>query len=576
MKKTNGNDVFGRLGDSIEYIIETQHFYHNFFHEEYENAELCLDKEWNTVQTYVEREGINQKIYYDDSMEPSDDRYYEEDYEEEQEESKLTQIVAEKGAICSPQLKKGSSPPLDQKKIRELLTLSPDLRKKFGYKSIQLAKKSEEVRMQEIEEYVVNSAVFRKINGFLCIWNKHCYKQLDLEQFITVVRHLLPKEAEKKISRFNRFKEAYNFMLANEKLEKYFSDKKIMDVKFMIAFQNGLYKGTTEEYFEMSPKYPILFNINANYLGEEDPDTPYMDRIVNCATGNDEEVLILFYQVLGYLFSQGTDAKKFFVFATAPDSGKSLIGEFLGRLLGENNISTIALNDLGQRFALGKIGKIALNYNMDLPSDVLDKNAVQKIKQMTGDSRIDCEEKFVQSRTVVHHCKFLFASNHPIRLKEDDEAFYRRLVLIPFIYSIDDENKDYQLAEKIWNERHAIATKAAHAYGDLCKNNFVFQKSELANDMIQSWRQGFGSSLLEQFWQDRCYYSAGDENSFLPTEELFKAYQTYCEERGEYVEDGEKASFSRKFSNSFRVQKKKKRVEGYASPVHGYVGLQLI
>lgn len=436
--------------------------------------------------------------------------------------------------------------------------------------------KHEEVRMQEIEEYMVNSAVFRKINGFLCIWNKYCYKQLDLEQFITVVRHLLPKEAEKKISRFNRFKEAYNFMLANEKLEKYFSDEKTMDVKFMIAFQNGLYKGTTEEYFEMSPKYPILFNINANYLGEEEPDTPYMDRIVNCATGNDEEVLILFYQVLGYLFSQGTDAKKFFVFATAPDSGKSLIGEFLGRLLGENNISTIALNDLGQRFALGKIGKIALNYNMDLPSDVLDKNAVQKIKQMTGDSRIDCEEKFVQSRTVVHHCKFLFASNHPIRLKEDDEAFYRRLVLIPFIYSIDDEDKDYQLAEKIWNERHAIATKAAHAYGDLCKNNFVFQKSELANDMIQSWRQGFGSSLLEQFWQDRCYYLAGDENSFIPTEELFKAYQTYCKERGEYVEDSEKASFSRKFSNSFRVQKKKKRVEGYASPVHGYVGLQLI
>ena len=48
-------------------------------------------------------------------------------------------------------------------------------------------------------------------------------------------------------------------------------------------------------------------------------------------------------------------------------------------MLGEDNISAIALNDLGQRFALGNIGKIALNYNMDLPSATLDKNAVQKL-----------------------------------------------------------------------------------------------------------------------------------------------------------------------------------------------------
>lgn len=335
--------------------------------------------------------------------------------------------------------------------------------------------RAQEIRMQEIEAMITEKAIFRNINGNLCIWNERYYRQLDLSLFTQEVRRLMPKEAQNRISRFSRFREAYDYMLANENLRGKFKEKDITAAKHMIAFKNGLYDAEKGRLIKSQPRYPVLFEIDAKYLDDPDVETPYMDQVINKATGNDADVLERFYQSLGYLYSQGIEAKRCVVLGTAPDSGKSLIGEFIQKTIGSDNVSNISLNNLGARFALGTINQKVLNCNMDLQATVLDKNAVQRLKQLTGDVRIDCEEKYLQSKSVIHHCKFLFATKHPIRLAHEDEAFYRRLLLIPFVNSVAEKDKDYQLPEKIWAERDAIATRAAHAYCRLYKNNTTLQ-----------------------------------------------------------------------------------------------------
>lgn len=93
----------------------------------------------------------------------------------------------------------------------------------------------------------------------------------------------------------------------------------------MIVFQNGIYNAEKDALINSTSKYPVLFEINAEYLGNEEVQTPYMDKIIMQATGGDVDTLERFYQCLGYIYSQGTEAKKFFVFGTAPDSGKALL-----------------------------------------------------------------------------------------------------------------------------------------------------------------------------------------------------------------------------------------------------------
>lgn len=435
--------------------------------------------------------------------------------------------------------------------------------------------KAKELRMQEIEELILQNATVRKIGETLCIWNGSYYQRMNVDSFVKEARKLIPKKMQKQISCFNKLPEGYKYMMANDDLAGKFKAKDIAAAKHMIVFRNGIYNAKENMFISSNPRYPVLFKVDAEYLDDAKVDTPCMDSVINQATGNDKDVLKRFYQGLGYIYSQGAEAKKFLVFGIAPDSGKSIIGEFIARTIGENNVSAISLNDFGVRFKLGNITRMALNYNMDLPAGTLDNKAVQQLKLLTGDAKIDCEEKNVQNRTAEHHCKFLFATNHPIRLKEEDEAFYRRLLLIPFIHSVNDEDRDYQLSEKLWEERHAIVTRAAHAYRELYNNNFIFQESSLADEMLNEWRETGNTKYLKDFFYQYCELVSEDEDAFVPTDALFKAFQKFCDEKGRHIFDKEKPQFSKQFRNTFGIPASKRRIEGYNSPVNGYIGIRL-
>jgi len=442
-----------------------------------------------------------------------------------------------------------------------------------GTKQVPLATdKSQEIRMQEIEDIILNNAIIRNIEGNLGIWQGALYQILDLQTFTQYVRRILPSASQKQIRSFNKFKEAYGYIQASPRLRG-FTDAEIERVAHMIAFYNGIYEAKSKRLIASTSDYPILFNVNANFIQGNKRTAPYFEAIINHATGNDQEALELIYQVLGYIYSQGNMAKKFFVLGTAPDSGKSIIGEFIAKTLGSDNVSCIPLNDFGTRFKLGTINKRVLNYNMDLPAVEIDKNSVQQLKELTGDSRIECEEKYMQGKTVKHHCKFLFATNHPIKLRYDDEAFYRRMILIPFINSVAEKNKDYDLLDKLWKERDVIATKAALAYSRLLENNFVFQKSELAEKIVNEWREVDDADLLKSFFNERCKLVDGE--SFIPTDVVYGQYKAFCTMKGKDTIMLDKAQFSKKFHTLYNLKMGKRRVPGYQSPVNGYWGLDV-
>ena len=62
---------------------------------------------------------------------------------------------------------------------------------------------------------------------------------------------------------------------------------------------------------------------------------------------------------------------------------------------------------------------------------------------------------------------------------------------------------------------------------------------------------------------------------FIPTDVLFKAYQEFCKKNDKWISDDNKAQFSKQFRTLFKLQCSKRRVEGYNSPVNGYIGIDL-
>ena len=73
-------------------------------------------------------------------------------------------------------------------------------------------------------------------------------------------------------------------------------------------------------------------------------------------------------------------------------------------------------------------------------------------KQLTsgGSDVVTAEKKFgALGRPESRFIKFLFAGNHLPRLRETDDAFWSRMVLVPFENQIKREERDPDLLDKL-------------------------------------------------------------------------------------------------------------------------------
>ena len=74
-------------------------------------------------------------------------------------------------------------------------------------------------------------------------------------------------------------------------------------------------------------------------------------------------------------------------------------------------------------------------------------------------------------------------TNHPLLLKEDDQAFWDRLVVIPFRFQVPIENRIYNLEDALKQELSAIAAKALGAYFELRRNKYQFSGEYEVNSL---------------------------------------------------------------------------------------------
>lgn len=92
----------------------------------------------------------------------------------------------------------------------------------------------------------------------------------------------------------------------------------------------------------------------------------------------------LLWEVIAYLLSRETRAKKIVFLLGKKDSGKSLFADILTGILGEESVSTLSVNDFGKQFGLAELMGRHLNICMDLPNVPLSAEAVGRIKSLTG------------------------------------------------------------------------------------------------------------------------------------------------------------------------------------------------
>lgn len=300
----------------------------------------------------------------------------------------------------------------------------------------------------------------------------------------------------------------------------------LRDSADIVALQNGFYDAANGQFLGAKEDIICLVEVQACY--ERDPDeTPVFDSFLDRVSGGDASIRERILDLLALVLLIGRKAKKFYVLGLAPNSGKSTIADFIEALFPLEYISRMDAHDLERPHSSASVAKCAINISMDLTAEPLKPNAVSNIKLLTGEKRLEIEEKRKQACVVDSYCKLIFGTNSPLVLKSYDEAFYNRLEIVPFLRSIPESGQDMDLLNKFLEEKDAIVTKLLWRLPDLIKRNLKLTPCPVAERMKARWMQ-VGRDIVEVFLLETCDITC-DPEDYIPSGELQAAFKEYAE-----------------------------------------------
>ncbi len=425
-------------------------------------------------------------------------------------------------------------------------------------------------QQQKIEEpeslYDYANALKKRVN-LVCINDKifyhngYCYIPIDKKSIIKLYRQKVDYTLHY-ASSMSRIKSLYDLLITDPDIEA----EDPGNLK-LCTLRNGIYDPINDTLHSHTPEIITFSYINANLINK--PNCPYFEKFLS-ETFDDNEILIeRVWQMLGYIMIHTDEGKCFFVMGEAPNSGKSLLGNFICQLFPREHVSNVALNNFNARFSLIRLVGAAVNVSLDLPSSKLKPTDVSNLKMITGGDYINVEEKCQPCFSFKNRAKFVFASNFPIYLSEDDEAFWNRLIYIPFNKSIPPELQDKDLLNKFIKEKDSIVTKALYHVRTLVKNKFVFPSTIEIEQKITQFRR-IPIPTVDKFIEEKCEISSEFKGESV--QKLYDSYNDFCYDKG-FTPDSYNL-FSVKFRTIAGVEHAKMRFGG-SNPLSAFRSVKL-
>jgi putative DNA primase/helicase len=310
------------------------------------------------------------------------------------------------------------------------------------------------------------------------------------------------------------------------------------EIKFgqLAVMQNGILDLRTRE---LAPHTANLFNEYALPFSY-DPDAPPPARwlrFLDELWGEDEQAKELLAEWFGYVVSGDTSRHKMMLIVGPPRSGKGTIGRTLTSLVGEQNVSSTTLHNLGTLFGLqGLVGKVLAT----IPDARFGKSdssgAVERLLSISGEDVIDIQIKYHAPWVGRLGTRFMIMTNEVPSLLDSSGAFASRFLLLTTTKSFLD-SEDYELEDKLRAELPGIFNWAFDGLDRLReRGRFVIpESSALAVQELKDL-----SSPISAFVRERCVVGP----DYAETKDvLWTAWKAWCEEEGR--SPGTKAIFGK-------------------------------
>lgn len=232
-------------------------------------------------------------------------------------------------------------------------------------------------------------------------------------------------------------------------------DPKDINPPEKICLKNGVLDIKKNEFHPHTPLIMLTVKVPVAY--DQKADCQKFKKFLDEILGNEEDKKAV-QELFGYCLYKKYSIKKSFILHGESDAGKTVLINQLVRFLGgEENVSAIPIQRLKSDFRIANLrGKLA-NICDDMSADTVSDTG--NFKQLTGDSFIEANMKYVQKTVKFHNfAKMIFACNKIPPVDENtDDAYYNRIYRISFPYKfvsnpIEPNEKKKRAMEEIESE----------------------------------------------------------------------------------------------------------------------------
>jgi len=294
----------------------------------------------------------------------------------------------------------------------------------------------------------------------------------------------------------------------------------------MIAFRNGILNLKDDSFIPFSPDIVITNRIEWDY--NPHAYCELTDKTLDKIACNDPNIRALLEEAAGFCMFRRNELGKAFILTGTGSNGKSTYLNMLKHMLGKQNVSSLDLKKLGDRFSTVMLfGKLA-NIGDDISDEfIMDASIFKKI--VTGET-IDAEQKGQPKFEFEPYVKLFFSANNIPRMGKgrDSAAILRRLVIIPFDAKFSSDDPDYNphIGDALRSQESMeyliqLGLKGLKRILETKK----FSESEKVQKELEEYEES-NNPVLGFIKEIELSDDFKIENE--PTSEVYKRYQEYC------------------------------------------------
>ena len=402
---------------------------------------------------------------------------------------------------------------------------------------IQITERKDGSKKQSVNPGLLKACIsehlsYKTVDGCYYWYENGYYKRTDKNTVKAKISAYIPDG----IANDNLLNNVYNLMLAD--VDHMAREEEFNTNEKYINFKNGLYNIDTKALEPHNTDILYTRQVNTEYI-ESSTITEYhtftkfiRDLCKSADGGIDWQAYKALQEVAGLAISNiyGHKTKKaVFLYSPVGNTGKSQFLGLLGYLIGQENITSIPLQNMNEdkgRFAFANAGLIRLIMNGDQgKADIKDSSI---FKSVTGGDAIKAEAKGKDIKALVFKGLVIIACNDlPYIADDKGEHIYRRMYIVPCTHTIEEKERDPNILDKMIKELPAIVNWGIEGLHRLKDNSYNFTEIAAGNHCIEEYRQG--SDTVYSFLSDEGYKITKNPKDKISKQELLEKYYRYCQ-----------------------------------------------